>query len=1125
MWKTKYKQTGFTLMVVLSVLSTFCSIAIGFAILSILNKKRSQNFFQSSHEIAKSNAINALNIALSHLQYDLGKDTITTAKANINTATTNNKQHWIGSWNITKVDDTDVEHNDNLTFQSWLVSGIYNQENNSTTEFEKPYINILPETIYDTTPPVYVELIDNQNHKKITTGQYAYWIDDLSLKATYNLSNNGFNNFPALFTDNTTYSITDDTFYLTRTNPQIIGISLLAMDMFYNEGINNFPIEAQPLQTYLQSTIHYSELLKNKNYSTNQKQSIINGLHDITCCSIGLHTDPRNGGWKRTLINFHDYNSQEFPNNAFIFTPPDNTTPSPPPTWGYLKSFICKSSELLSNNSLDATTTYPLYQPESGKDYSDCKLYTYIDENNFTYGSITGKNSEDLGIATNYGIYPIFLGFKNFYAHGPFSASGPYQESNYTDNGYKILTSPGFLLFNPYPYTLKLDHFKLQNCSPYNTNLESSSSYAQNAYQKTPSFYVQLFDESSAIINEGYHYESTINRSKNPGTDIFPFISNKTDRSMRAIWQTSCNHNSQLPANDYPNLFSLTSTERKSILISPEKELDSGISLSNRDFSSITPIASDAANPTSNRRYCDIKLYLSENSQTDTYTSVKCTSWKDNSTDQWDNMCLQLLDNNGNIFQQISNIKLHSNIDSDSRNISSINDNKIKPLWLYCACRRQSNIKNDNGHGFSSSNYSFITGRPLLESNPIAPISINTPRQDEVEGFKYSGNTIPGNSQWNAHWLFMGNDQELEPSQNIEHIDFDSKEYDLEYEHLRNTFDLLNPHHYLCNIGSLQHFNAGCFSYHPPFAIGNSFQNPWIPRNKWFVGNETISGSIWPSHTKVAMMYDYSYILNRTLWDSYYISSYSLTDDDFFKNHRDRAFLTATQSDLKDNLQSGSSASAHLGMFNINSTSIPAWTAFIGSALNLNKNNNTVQFSHIQSIEDTDKIGLVELSFEQTKTLATKIVEQIKLRGPAAGVSGFINRKLINKDDDKNLLGIKGALQSAIDSTDINSSIHKSQHVTAEYGKEWYDDEAASGDYWTCQSGYLTQADILQTLGNDITCRGDTFCIHVYGNAVDDDNEILSEVWCEAIVQRMTELNLQHKSCGRQFKILSLKWL
>ena len=97
--------------------------------------------------------------------------------------------------------------------------------------------------------------------------------------------------------------------------------------------------------------------------------------------------------------------------------------------------------------------------------------------------------------------------------------------------------------------------------------------------------------------------------------------------------------------------------------------------------------------------------------------------------------------------------------------------------------------------------------------------------------------------------------------------------------------------------------------------------------------------------------------------------------------------------------------------------------------------------------------------------------------------------------------------------------------MTSRRNKPWFDDEAASGAFWLCQSGYLTQADMLQSLGNGIVCRGDTFCVHAYGNALDDSGKIIAEVWCEAIVQRTTKPYAVNEENERQFKVLTIKWI
>ena len=94
--------------------------------------------------------------------------------------------------------------------------------------------------------------------------------------------------------------------------------------------------------------------------------------------------------------------------------------------------------------------------------------------------------------------------------------------------------------------------------------------------------------------------------------------------------------------------------------------------------------------------------------------------------------------------------------------------------------------------------------------------------------------------------------------------------------------------------------------------------------------------------------------------------------------------------------------------------------------------------------------------------------------------------------------------------------------------------------------GWLTQADVLQVIGPSITARSDTFRIRSYGEALDAQGKTIAKAYCEATVQRipdyvdpanipsdrddpspsgvkvLTDLN---KTYGRQFKIISFRWL
>lgn len=1133
------KTKAFTLMVVVSVLTVFSSVVIGFSLLSVLNRKKSNALKNSPFAIAKSNAIRALNQALSHLQQDAAIDTLSTARADIFPTCSDDKKYWIGSWTIDKVPDEDVTSNDAVNFRSWLVSGNFQQESDVLCDFdEEPKIAILPQKLYPETDPVYIPLIDNYNSYNKIQGQYAYWVDDESLKASCNLNNPG-NSFKNLFSTET--HTASRFFFVQRQCPAAMGMPILASSLFSDEELDHFPISVTQANAdkKIAGNILYSDWITDSQFSADNKISLQKGYHDITSRSIGLFTDARCGGFKQNFRRLtHDNYLSSKKDDEFMFPAPDAQDPAPPPTWAYFKSFIYLGTQRVDDSYISAQITNPQYRPQTGVNYSDCQLISSSSENetNSTeIWTVQGNHAEDLGIPSQYGIFPIITGAKVYYSMIYSNLWGPYQASNYNWNYFALYACPVFQIFNPYCIPIKMPSgFKLIQCSPYVSSLESNNSTAIYNLQKTPHFKISIKNDSGTVYASGLSYESSLNQSTSAGTEIFPFKDIEPDLYMRYIWKTQCSNDVTLGNNTSPFLFSLTLDERKSFLVNKIKSLDLPFLNSTRDFSAIAPISSDMDQSSTTRRYSDIRFYQETTYRNALGTSVEINSWPNSTNDPWNNIALRLTDAKGNIYQQISDILMESPFNSNPRWHSfKIPIQKNYSLWMNCFGRRNDPDYNTaetyavkNPHGY---NPIGLGSRPIFENNPVAPFNRPTPWGDYVTSSSYSNNTIPGNGGWGGHWLDMISDFQalsLAPTKNSSHVDFLTQDYHSSFDNFKNLFDLPDPKHWIHNIGFLQHFNVGCFSYHPPFQIGNSFQNPWIPRNCWFYKGSPVTGSIWPSHNKVAMLYDYSFILNRTLWDSYFVSEYAFHNARFFQGPRNRALLDASPDDFGKYGTGAAEHSVFNGAFNINSTSIPAWTAFLGSTLNLFTNDNCVQYSHIHSLSSVTPatIGRVDLSFAKTKELATKIVEQIKLRGPSAGVGAFINRKLISASSDTHKLGLKGAIQSAIDNTDINSSFNDKK-VTSRRNKPWFDDEAASGAFWLCQSGYLTQADMLQSLGNGIVCRGDTFCIHAYGNALDDSGKIIAEVRCEAVVQRTTKPYAVNEENGRQFKILTIKWI
>jgi hypothetical protein len=137
-------------------------------------------------------------------------------------------------------------------------------------------------------------------------------------------------------------------------------------------------------------------------------------------------------------------------------------------------------------------------------------------------------------------------------------------------------------------------------------------------------------------------------------------------------------------------------------------------------------------------------------------------------------------------------------------------------------------------------------------------------------------------------------------------------------------------------------------------------------------------------------------------------------------------------------------------------------------------------------------------------------------------------------------------LQAAIDRTDINRDFREVQ-VTPQKGSLYRFPEAEKGDLHTAAPGYLIQSDVLASLGNILTVRDDTFTVRAYGCVRNDKGAILSQCWCEAVVQRSIDyvapsdapqsgefsadlnqpsrLSYLNQVFGRRFRVTSFKWL
>ncbi len=363
----------------------------------------------------------------------------------------------------------------------------------------------------------------------------------------------------------------------------------------------------------------------------------------------------------------------------------------------------------------------------------------------------------------------------------------------------------------------------------------------------------------------------------------------------------------------------------------------------------------------------------------------------------------------------------------------------------------------------------------------------------------------------------------------------------------------------LFSLAQLQHANVATLNVNPPYTIGNSLANLYVPRSTDdAMSPELITDSFattpdsgFPDNGTFNRIYDLSYLLNKTLWDDYFFSTvpdtlqpeqalsrhYRLPNARYQFNWRNGSPTSAEY----DGVKTIDNAAAHLlvnGGFNANSTSEQAWRALLHShnGIETAPNDKTHVFSRfsrpLASAEpNATWLGYRILSDQEINALAAAIVAEIRLRGPSLSLAEFINRRLAADDT-----GLKGPLQAAIDNAslaavgNLNNIAPFNNGLPADtYPRDVKDNlgynyphsgdpeqqviylggtstTSPSASRAAFAPGYLTQADLLTALGPILTVRSDTFRIRAYGDSVNPTTGAVDgRAWCEAIVQRLPD--------------------
>lgn len=410
------------------------------------------------------------------------------------------------------------------------------------------------------------------------------------------------------------------------------------------------------------------------------------------------------------------------------------------------------------------------------------------------------------------------------------------------------------------------------------------------------------------------------------------------------------------------------------------------------------------------------------------------------------------------------------------------------------------------------------------------------------------------------------------------------------------------------NLAYLRHLKMSEFPWQPTYAIANSIACPrsgpsdtapdpgllsntdnggwngttmgansgrteyWAELHMEFIGDK-------PRNSNV--VFDLSFEANYNLWDTYFISTNAISStqrnnqmarfaenpsEDPLPNSRyaliSRPDLETKVADDLNDFYRTAARMAVRGGFNVHSTSIEAWKAFLSSTIDVpvNGSSNEVVFPRFLNpikpnhsgggLSEEGLSGNRVVSEDQIESLAEAMVAQVKRRAPFMGLSDFVNRRLTDKLEDVDLARA-GAIEAALENSGMNFGM--SEGVLGISGRDQDLDNASffrmsdstrldhrmkpESQAWGL-SGYLTQGDVLGVIGSNITARSDTFKVRAYGESTDINGNVIARAWCEATVQRTPEpvdpdqfkINPIPKSgddtnFGRRFKMVGFRWL
>ncbi len=1180
------QKNGFTLIMTIALMVLLTMIAIGMLTLSSITLRTSSQ--AESMSIAKANARLALMLAIGELQKSAGPDMRITAPSEITTSSTLPKPRMMGVWKSWNYKPNELNLNYDKPKQDGFIGWLVSDKNVTSTrardyvtqQFSGDTIKLQGAKALGVTQANPADVI-NAGRVPIVqaakpTGAYAWQISDESFKARIN----------AYRDPSQTQTLASKRALLTGHRPStaFIKSSDGASLAFSPSDEDATKFKAASDQSQKLATLGQVELLD----GTKQIDKFRNS---VTLYSRGLPTNVREGGLKQDLSTAFGFNAtsmpSEFASSATnkLYTSTHKITGISDPYWSTLKGYYDVYLERSINTNNPTYNKAPVEAISLAKTTPPQKYYA---------APVIAK-------------VEILFSLVVRESHGPWSAASTGLSAN--TRMIHLLYAPIITLHNPYNTSLQFDQIDMDfkgipiafnftvNDNPQNNQLVSLNElFVVGANRLEKSFYLSISnwsDPSSAspspiIMKPGQTLVCGpyIDGNAIFGTNgyegsakFFDYNNNLTgNEGSRARFKPGFLGNQVsydvdwLTLREYSAGCISTDGNRGTLIVKPDDRFfvewkakaNTGVNPDKMTATAKLTVAGttleygglefdyDAGNVALNKLYPATNRYPDVRSIPNTILVEK------------------LFHSNQTPIKNHTSVESFALLSAYARNTNGgVYDNKTRdPI----------------AGGLNVLNDGKLAGRPYLHHNPAVNPSVINLERDIPGNYAYEFNMQP----------LSGNVADLFD------IDVNNRGYGLtansnkQQRGIKSGSYLELPTGPMQTIADFRRSNALTSALLPHFVqpVSNSYASPLIA-----TGNVIQSGVVgYP-------LLDHSVLANHALYDRFYFSTFA----SFNNRNADIAFkefMNGTKPLLSqvyepylpegktaDKAQTELFASGRpvitayqniaqyqmiRGAFNVNSTDVQAWKAVLSSMSNsmvqtLWTNNVTlsekkalipilpmslvnagaigdaINRAQTDNVMTNDWNGYRNLYPDQLELLATKIVEQVRKRGPFLSMSEFVNRRV---GPDSELTQV-GALQAAIDQSKINDDLLKGfvtdvrvKDVTDPKSYKFANPNAEIGNPAAGAPGWIMQGDLMRIIEPTATVRGDTFLIRVCGEATDSQGAVTTRAYAEALIQRVpeyinnantpstnvwsataTNAKPENVAFGRRLKVVSFRWL